>query len=49
MVNPILVNMLVRKIQSGETNTKTGEVFKVEDILMQEYKDAVSAILNPQG
>lgn len=45
MVNPIIVNMLVKKIQTGEINPNTGEPFKLEDIKIQEYRDAVQAAL----
>ena len=38
MVNPILLDILIRKIKSGEV--------KIEDIKLQEYKDAVQAALN---
>lgn len=47
MVNEIYVNWLVTWIKNGVINIKTGEPFKLDDILAQEYKDAVQAILNP--
>lgn len=41
MVNQFIVNMLIRKIKEGEINPNTSEAFKVEDIKIQEYQDAV--------
>lgn len=48
MVQQNLVDMLVRKITNGEINPKTGEPFKLEDIKLQEYTDAVQALLTAQ-
>ena len=48
MVNSIMVNMLVRKIQAGEINPSTGQAFRLEDIKLQEYKSEVEKILNQQ-
>lgn len=46
MVNPILVDMLVRKIKDAEINPNTGQPFQVVDIKIDEYKTAVEAALN---
>ena len=48
MINPILLDMLINKIQSGEINPNTGKVFKVDDIKNAEYKSAVEAKLITQ-
>lgn len=45
MVNETYVNWLVSWIKNGTINIKTGQLFKEEDILIQEYRDAVHAIL----
>jgi hypothetical protein len=47
MINQIYVDWLVGWIKNGTINIKTGEPFKLDDIKVQEYKDAVNAILNP--
>ncbi|KMT23021.1 hypothetical protein [Clostridium cylindrosporum] len=41
MIIPTFVDMLVRKIESGEINPVTGLVFTVEDIKIIEYKNEV--------
>lgn len=46
MVNPILLEMLINKINSGEINPNTNEAFKVDDIKNAEYKTVVEAELN---
>jgi hypothetical protein len=46
MINLIYVDMLVNKIRTGEINPTTGEIFKVEDIKIAEYKTAVETKLN---
>jgi hypothetical protein len=46
MVNPVLVNMLARKIRDAEVNPKTNEPYKLEDILISEYKTAVEEIMS---
>ncbi|WP_202127852.1 hypothetical protein [Clostridium sp. C2-6-12] len=46
MVNPILVEILINKINSGEINPNTNEAFKVGDIKSAEYKTAVETKLN---
>lgn len=48
MVNKIIVDMLVRKIQTEEINPATGQAFKIDDIRLQEYKTEVEKILNQQ-
>ncbi|GFZ30720.1 hypothetical protein CSC2_12460 [Clostridium zeae] len=48
MVNQIYVDMLVRKIKNGEINPTTNEFFKIEDIKIKEYQDAVQAKLESQ-
>ena len=45
MILPTLVDMLVRKIQTGEINPVTGQAFTVEDIKLIEYKTEVERIL----
>ena len=42
MVVVSVVDMLVRKIKAGEINPSTGQPFKVEDIKIQGYRDAVA-------
>lgn len=46
-MNVTYVNWLVSWIRNGTINIKTGQPFKEEDILIQEYRDAVYAQLNP--
>jgi len=46
MVNPILVEILINKINSGEINPNTNEAFNVDDIKNVEYKTAVEAKLS---
>lgn len=46
MVNKIIVDMLVRKIKTGEINPNTGQAFKLEDIKLPEYKTEIEKILN---
>lgn len=46
MVNPILVDMLINKIITGEINPSTNEAFKANDIKNAEYKTAVETKLN---
>ena len=46
MVNPILIEILINKINSGEINSNTNEAFKVDDIKNSEYKTAIEAKLN---
>lgn len=45
MVNPILVDILARKIKNAEINPNTNEPFKVYDIKIDEYKTAVETAL----
>lgn len=45
IVKQYLVDILVKKISTQEINPKTGEPFKVEDILIPEYKIAVENAL----
>lgn len=46
MINQFIVNMLIRKITSGEINPNTGKAFKVEDIKIVEYQNAVQENFN---
>lgn len=46
MVNPIMVDMLVNKIRTGEINPNTNEPFKLDDIKNAEYKTAVEVKLS---
>ncbi|MBU3146899.1 hypothetical protein [Clostridium sp. CF012] len=45
IVKQYLVGILVKKISTQEINPKTNEPFKVEDILIAEYKIAVENAL----
>jgi hypothetical protein len=45
VVKQYLVDILVKKIQTQEINPKTGQTFKVEDILIEEYRIAVENAL----
>ncbi|SKC82881.1 hypothetical protein [Maledivibacter halophilus] len=45
MIKQIIVDMLVRKIKNQEINPNTGEAFKVEDIKVAEYQNAVQEII----
>lgn len=45
MINQDYVNWLVSWIKNGIMNIKTGQPFTIEDIKIQEYKDAVQAQL----
>lgn len=47
MINQLYVDWLVGWIKNGTINIKTKQPFKLDDIKVQEYKDAVNAILNP--
>ncbi|AGF54806.1 hypothetical protein HMT_42 [Clostridium phage HM T] len=46
MINQIYVEMLVNKILTKEINPNTGDLFKIEDIKIAEYKTAVEAKLS---
>lgn len=48
MVNEMYVNWLVVWIKNGVINIKTGQPFKIDDIINEEYKTAVEAKLNSQ-
>lgn len=48
MINQDYVNWLVNFIKNGTINIKTGQPFVLEDIKIQEYKDAVQAQLTTQ-
>ena len=48
MINEDYVNWLVSWIKSGIINIKTGQSFVLEDIKIQEYKDAVQAKLSSE-
>lgn len=48
MVNQAIVDILVKRISSRGINPVTGQPIKLEDIKIQEYRDAVEAILNTQ-
>lgn len=48
MVNQDYVNWLVNFIKNGTINIKTGQPFTLDDIKIQEYKDAVQAQLTTQ-
>ncbi len=43
MINQSYVNWLVSWIKNGTVNIKTGQPFTIDDIKIQEYKDAVQA------
>jgi hypothetical protein len=45
MLNQTYVSWLVSWIKNGTINIKTGQPFKVEDILIPEYKTAVEDAL----
>lgn len=45
MVNQTIVDILVRRIQSGGINPVTSQPMKLEDIKIQEYRDAVAQVL----
>lgn len=45
MVNQILVNILVKRIDDGWINPKTKKAIELDDILDPEYKEAVVKIL----
>lgn len=45
MLNQNHINWLVSFIKNGTINIKTGQPFVLEDIKIQEYKDAVQAQL----
>lgn len=50
IVKQYLVDILVKKISTQEINPKTGVAYKVEDILIAEYKIAVeNALLKLAG
>lgn len=46
MVNPLILDILFRRIVNGEINPKTGEPMTLTDIKIQEYREAVEAMLN---
>jgi hypothetical protein len=48
LINQDYVNWLVNFIKNGTINIKTSQPFVLEDIKIQEYKDAVQAMLNTQ-
>lgn len=48
MINETYVNWLVEWIKNGTINIKTGESFKIHDILNVDYKTAVQTKLNEQ-
>jgi len=45
MINQEMVKWLVARILQGKINSNTGNPFQLEDIKIQEYKDAVQAVL----
>lgn len=47
MVKDYIVNILVARIQRGWIYPKTGLPLTADDILKEEYKIAVGAIVNP--
>lgn len=50
IIKQYLVDILVKKIRTQEINPKTGEPFKVDDILIAEYRTAVeNALLSMEG
>jgi hypothetical protein len=49
VVKQYLVDILVKKISTQEINPKTGQAYKVEDILIPEYRVAVENSLLEQN
>lgn len=49
VVKQYLVAILVKKINAQGINAKTGQPFKVDDILIPEYKVAVESALLEQN
>ncbi len=50
VIKQYLVDILVKKITTQEINPKTGQPYKVDDILIHEYKVAVeNALLEKNG
>lgn len=47
-MNQYVIELLVRKIKTGEVNPKTNSPFKLDDIKIQEYKEAVQLIFDLQ-
>ena len=45
MINQKIVDILVGRIKNNGINPATGEVMKLEDIKLQEYRDAVQSLL----
>lgn len=48
MINQAIVDILVSRIRNGGINPVTGQPMQLEDIKIQEYRDAVETILNEQ-
>lgn len=48
MINQYVIDILVKRIRDGGVNPVTGQPMTVDDIKIQEYKDAVAAILNAE-
>lgn len=44
-MNRYILDLLVIRIRNGMINPKTNQPFDLEDILIQEYKDAVQQAL----
>lgn len=47
-LNQQIIDILVHKIKDACINPKTNEPYKLDDIKIQEYKDAVQAALDTQ-
>lgn len=48
-INQKIVDILVHKIKDGCINPRTREPYKIDDIKIQEYRDAVQENLIAQG
>lgn len=42
MIKQYIVDILIRKIKSGEINPITNQPFKIEDVKLEEYKIVVN-------
>lgn len=51
MVNQVVVRIAAERIMNGGINPKTGQVYKLDDITNQEYRQAVEdyILLNTEG
>lgn len=51
MVNPVVVRIAAERILSGGINPKTGNVYVLDDITNEDYRQAVEdyILLNTQG